>query len=418
MGHLLTSHYPIQAFLYFNLIQLLTRPRPSPFSHEAPPGLDLVMMAFIEAQIARKKVLENPFNASHWNPGGGPSWVQTQSVPEIKAELKRRGLSGKGVRSEIVARLKQHNLWVESPAGIRQIHHRKLDVIKQQALAEVVPFDCFRRLPIEIRLIIWKFSLPGPRALNISDVNHDTEKLHFRKDDNYANPAALSTCHESRTVALNHYRLCFGTPNIYADLAGGDILHFGQSYTHRILGSSSTFLNWMKWSNTSGDWIYQELNKTVVADLHQVANVSICQNEWDLDQLWDSSDGVRLRQNIKHTFPGLKQLMLVGGGSESSLSSYNATPGHITLKELPQQSPSIWNSDDYGPRAYKLRKDFLEKNLSEKEKEEGVPDVQVVAAYRVTDIPGDDWQRDKGEPFVSINACSSRCLLTIVAVPP
>jgi hypothetical protein len=104
--------------------------------------------------------------------------------------------------------------------------------------------------------------------------------------------------------------------------------------------------------------------------------------------------------------------MFVGGGSETSLSIYNATPGHIILKELPQQKSNMWDPNYYRPQAYKVRKEFLEKNLSEKEKEkgEGVPDVQVVAAYRVTDIPRDDWQRDKGEPFVSIPVCySSLC---------
>jgi hypothetical protein len=216
-------------------------------------------MAFTEAQIARKKVLENPFNASHRNIDGNEPWAQSESTGEIRAELKRRGLPYSGIRSELVRRLKEHNSWIRTSAGMQEIHQRKLDVFKKQKLTEIVPFYHFPRFPIEIRLMIWEFSLSGPRTLSVSDWQHHTGKLHFRKNDNQLNPAALSTCQESRSVALKRYRLCFGTPNVYADLPGGDILHFGQSYDSRASGNYGNLLKWSIWDASSVAWVNREL---------------------------------------------------------------------------------------------------------------------------------------------------------------
>jgi hypothetical protein len=66
--------------------------------------------------------------------------------------------------------------------------------------------------------------------LTVSDARRDTDMLFFHRDDNHPNPTALSVCRESRAIALKKYRLCFGTPNIYANLSGRDILYFGRRW--------------------------------------------------------------------------------------------------------------------------------------------------------------------------------------------
>lgn len=74
-------------------------------------------------------------------------------------------------------------------------------------------FTLFPKLPAEIRLMIWKAALPGPRLV---DVNFQFEDSEFAFGSNLAScasptppPTLLSVCHESRTEALKHYSLCF-----------------------------------------------------------------------------------------------------------------------------------------------------------------------------------------------------------------
>lgn len=64
-------------------------------------------------------------------------------------------------------------------------------------------FTMFASLPTELRLEIWKMSLPGPRWIN---------KFPFK-----APPVALSICHESRYVALQKYTPISAHPSSYVD---------------------------------------------------------------------------------------------------------------------------------------------------------------------------------------------------------
>jgi hypothetical protein len=34
-------------------------------------------------------------------------------------------------------------------------------------------------------------------------------------------------------------------------------------------------------------------------------------------------------------------------------------------------------------------------------RQRGIPEVKIVAEKRIPNIPGDDWERDKGKPFIS-----------------
>lgn len=68
-------------------------------------------------------------------------------------------------------------------------------------------FTVFSKLPIEIRLKIWKMALPGPKFIKM-----DLQSSPLGQDGyiwlprcSEKNPALLSTCNESRAMALKHY---------------------------------------------------------------------------------------------------------------------------------------------------------------------------------------------------------------------
>jgi hypothetical protein len=64
------------------------------------------------------------------------------------------------------------------------------------------------------------------RAASHSHSTENRRRFQLPKTPPYPNPAALSTCRTSRDVALERYRLVFGTHMVYGDLPGGDMLYF------------------------------------------------------------------------------------------------------------------------------------------------------------------------------------------------
>lgn len=73
-------------------------------------------------------------------------------------------------------------------------------------------FSVFPKLPFELRLMIWRFCLPGPRNVGI--------KIRFKaggfggwvvRGNIPRPPVALQVCQESREEALRYYILSFGT---------------------------------------------------------------------------------------------------------------------------------------------------------------------------------------------------------------
>jgi len=92
------------------------------------------------------------------------------------------------------------------------------------AASSAQSFPRFLELPSEIRLNIWKYCLPGPRAVEL-EYGERAELLYSK----YPPPITLSICRESRTEALKHYELAFNSrPNaghIYFDFSR-DSLHF------------------------------------------------------------------------------------------------------------------------------------------------------------------------------------------------
>ncbi len=96
-------------------------------------------------------------------------------------------------------------------------------------IQQFTTFDCFPRLPLELRIVIWGFALPGPRLLRVTAPESCYErlqaetlrhwdpskfiihitikfKLEFETSDN--DIGMLRACWESRQVVLDAYPLC------------------------------------------------------------------------------------------------------------------------------------------------------------------------------------------------------------------
>ena len=331
----------------------------------------------VEDVPPRSKALDNPFNASH-SINSMESWDRTQTVTQLRAELQRRGLPHIGKRDQLVKRIKEHNEWILTPKGRREIYHQKLDIFQKRALAEVVAFEPFSHLPVELRLMIWELSLPEKRILSVGGTRRSTgnsyvpkDKLYFPKDDNHPNPAALSACQESRAVALKRYRLCFGTTHLYADLPGGDILHFGQRwsrcYARAVFHDQAGRLGWDFWERTGphgARWVHHDLANSVVADLKEVTHVSFHPNMW-YEYSLSGNAGADLRKDVK-LFSNLQQLSLVTTGRDISDNlacldySYPETPGHLAFKDNLFLGEDCVHPSSQG--AFRVGKSFLEIN--------------------------------------------------------
>jgi 2EXR family/SAP domain len=352
----------------------------------------------------------NPFNYFHRR----TPWP----VAQLRDELLRRGLPPDGTRAELVDRIKTHNDYVISPEGVRERYHRRLTIVKEAAMEAIVPFPQFSRLPVEIRLMIWKYSLPGPRVLTVTKINIPRpDKLHFREDDNPPNPGMLSVCRESRSVALERFKLCLRTPNVYADFSGGDILYFGPN-----------------WGDGYGGFLLEGFrNPELLSDIRQTSRVALSNKIWRKFSKpeYMSRDGRSLRFHVHRIFPNLKELFLIKGGPDYDLGSeFAKTPGHIVFEERPdlyiRSPPTTWDWAAYG-FAYDVREKFM---MLDKEPDEkvwfagipevkgipeinGIPEVKIVIEKRIPNIPGDDWERDKGEPFVSTSYLPTKTLAVV-----
>jgi hypothetical protein len=107
------------------------------------------------------------------------------------------------------------------------ISHDFIPLSKLPAFTTPGPrFTLFPKLPAELRLMIWKAALPGPRLV---EVNFGFKNNEFCFGSELASctsptapPAILGACGESRTEALKYYGLCFamrdGQANISFDL--------------------------------------------------------------------------------------------------------------------------------------------------------------------------------------------------------
>ncbi|KAK1655128.1 hypothetical protein BDP81DRAFT_417394 [Colletotrichum phormii] len=99
-------------------------------------------------------------------------------------------------------------------------------MVEDHNRAAAMEFHLFPRLPIGLRVKIWRFSLPPTRTVSIRcDTAHSTWGTSPAKV-----PASLHACRESRQEAIRYYgNLKFGiagVPKIYFN-PEVDVLHFG-----------------------------------------------------------------------------------------------------------------------------------------------------------------------------------------------
>jgi 2EXR family len=178
-----------------------------------------------------------------------------KTLEDMQEELRYHGLPDEGSKSVLMDRLYTDHEEIWGPEGRKLDYERRLEVYRKERLAEIVPILEFKKFPKDIRLVIWEQSLPGPRticpghaprplplvspsgsvSLDGGEPSNDASdpgasesslrKLYFPKSHHTSNPAALAVCRESRYIVLQHYKSCFGSPNVYADL-NIDILYF------------------------------------------------------------------------------------------------------------------------------------------------------------------------------------------------
>lgn len=205
-------------------------------------------------------------------------------------------------------------------------------------------------------------------------------------------------------MALKSYRLVFGTPNVYADLGGGDILYLGAHWNKDgelpLFGENGTLYQWVH-SEADASYNYY-LSDTVLSDLGKVRKLAVHPVCWShyLAVRFEQYFFPDLRQKLKG-FLSLEQLMLVVRDSDDVKGRFSDTPGYTDLK-------AIIPADDR-----ELYEFFLSKLDPETGKAASMPSIRAATADRVTKVPGEDWEETYGEPYVSYSPGSPRASLTL-----
>jgi hypothetical protein len=262
------------------------------------------------------------------------------------------------------------------------------------------------------------------------------ERLWFSSVYGWRNPAALKTCRESRTVALRRYRLAFGTPNVYFDFEGGDVLYWGpECRTGMFLGQG-----W-EWDERQilvpeeeAQWVFEMLNDEVRKDLESVRHLAMSRELWDCPcyrypyslnspRSMHVARGDVLRKKLQK-FKALKRVSLEYGKGRLQHPFVDQGPfvdqvfygGPVIEDPWFQEKPRDWRIvakeklavdyyKQYIPRleewlerdgkwettgdtnAFMLLCRFDTKDLSEEEMERGIPEARLVDIKFVADEP-------------------------------
>ena len=256
------------------------------------------------------------------------------------------------------------------------------------------------------------------------------DRLWFSRVYGWRNPAALKTCRESRTVALRRYRLAFGTPNVYFDFEGGDILYWGpECKTGIFLGQG-----W-QWDERTvlqqeeeAQWVFESLSDEVRRDLESVRHLAISRERWDCPWYRRSysfnsprsthvAKGDVLRKKLRK-FKAVERISLEDGKErlQSPFVEQVFYGGPVIEDPWFKEKPRDWRIgakeklavdyyEQYFPRleewlerdgkwemtgdlnAFMLLCRFDMKDLSEEEMEKGIPEARLVDIKFVADEP-------------------------------
>ncbi|TVY24017.1 hypothetical protein LHYA1_G007727 [Lachnellula hyalina] len=358
-----------------------------------------------------------------------------KSLEDMQEELRYRGLPDTGDKSVLMNRLYTLDEENWGPEGRKLDYERRLKVYREKKLAEIVPFLLFNKFPKDVRLVIWEHSLPGPRTIcpgkapkplplsSISDPmsldggqpdgdsdpdasaeNSTREqgqpvrkkilgRLYFPKSHHTPNPAALAVCRESRYIALQRYKLCFDTPNVYADL-DIDILYFGQWMNMNL----DTF--WTNPQTNLFSFAPVPLHPKVKADLERVQRIGL-----KYEDGWNGYDGghsrtrgiltiEQLRKDLSR-FIGLKEVFLSHNSEDGGDYS---EPGQTMLEYCGSEDhiqPAPYGGYINNGRETNIKTSwYKEETFTPEEKQRGVPEVKFGVVKRVPNIP--EFKRTSG----------------------
>lgn len=294
-------------------------------------------------------------------------------LAELKETLRSRDLPATGTKPYLIERLREAD-W-------------------QKWKRRHPTFHQFAKLAREIQIMIWRLSLPGPRTLCMRE-STDTKRLHFPKKHHTPNPAALSVCQTSRQVALERYKLVFGTSHVYADLPGGDILYHGPWNKNMCLEALWSCQPWLGSDQPHPPMVWKGLSPPVIADMNQVTHLALhVQNMADYEDMAyvgveDSNDDYpNYLRNLLRGFEGLKKVSLVACGSD--MREYCKEPGQIVIREDPKlfkgaKSGQKWDKYMMDEPCFSLEYNF-HNNPSEAELQNGMPEIQIAEAFRILD---------------------------------
>ena len=260
-----------------------------------------------------------------------------------------------------------------------------------------------------------------------------SERLCFSRTFKTKNPAALFTCRESRAVAKRRYRPAFGTENVYFDFAGGDILYFGpECFDGRLLDQEWEWVEQYYWvpDEPGPKVVKRKLSDDVVRDLEAVRHLAIARELWNNPREayarfgynfahGDNAKGDLLRKRLRR-FKGVERISFEWGKeriNEPSRYGYEVWCGGAMIEDPWFEERSrdwrIGAKDMLSVKLYKehvprleewLERDgrwevtgdlnavallsrFDTKNLSEEEKEKGIPEARLVDIKFVFDEP-------------------------------
>ncbi|TVY24439.1 hypothetical protein LHYA1_G006628 [Lachnellula hyalina] len=196
----------------------------------------------------------------------------------------------------------------------------------------------------------WSYGpLYNPTPLFLVDAivyryQNEKKQMVFPKHEQAPNPAALSVCSESREIALTKYRLCFGTPDVYADLEI-DILYFGPGHALNL----EYVWECTQRAGVSHPFIDYALNPAAKEDLEKVQRIDIKYLEgWEEydDSLGPSHKGDGSNQATTRRIQELKELARSSISAPSLPRYYPHSPSTVSKKEhdLDDWVPERWFS--------------------------------------------------------------------------
>jgi len=107
--------------------------------------------------------------------------------------------------------------------------------------------------------------------------------------------------------------------------------------------------------------------------------------------LWPPGSA-QMRRDVWSRFKGLREVMYTGEVDDKDKWEYEE-PGHMIFKEDKEgrrdkdSDMQAMQQEKYRARVEKLLVDFKEKDLSEEEKEKGVPKASFVVLERILNVP-------------------------------